>query len=104
MLNVTGSFKSDFSSILGVFNARSKSWWQNDINTHILLVNSSSCIDLIFTDEPNLVIDCGTHPSLHCNFHHQIIYCKLNLKGYVRYKTIFCHKVTLDPQLINSFI
>ena len=41
--------------------------------THIL-ANSSSCIDLIFTDQPNLVVDYGTHPSL------QIIYCKLNLK------------------------
>ena len=72
MLNVISSFKPDFSIILGDFNARSKSWWQNDINTgestkidalisyhglhqsisqttHIL-ANSSSCIDLIFTD------------------------------------------------------
>ena len=47
--------------------------------THIL-ANSSSCIDLIFTDQPNLVTDCGIHPSLHPNCHHQIIYCKLNLK------------------------
>ena len=30
---VISSFKPDFSSILGDFNARSKSWWQNDINT-----------------------------------------------------------------------
>ena len=47
--------------------------------THIL-ANSSSCIDLIFTDQPNLVTDCGTHSSLHPNCHHQIIYCKLNLR------------------------
>ena len=47
--------------------------------THIL-ANSSSCIDLIFTDQPNLAIHWGTHPSLHPNCHHQIIYCKLNLK------------------------
>ena len=33
MLNVISSCKPDFSIILGDFNARSKSWWQNDINT-----------------------------------------------------------------------
>ena len=89
-----------FQLSLVTFNA--KLWWQNDNNTsegtkidaltsyhglhqimsqptHIL-ANSSSCIYLIFTDQPNLVIDCGTHPSLHRNCDHQIIDCKLNLK------------------------
>ena len=47
--------------------------------THILS-QSSSCIDLIFTDQPHLVIDCGIHASLHPSCHHQITYCKLNLK------------------------
>ena len=32
--------------------------------THIL-PNCSTCIDLIFTDQPNLVVDSGVHPSLH---------------------------------------
>ena len=27
-----------------------------------------------------------------------------NFKGYFRYKTIFCHKVALDAQLMNFFI
>ena len=39
-----------------------------------------SCIDLIFPDQPNYEIDCGTHLSLHKNCHHQITFCKLNLK------------------------
>ena len=26
------------------------------------------------------MIYCGTHPSLHPNGHHQVIFCKLNLK------------------------
>ena len=79
----------DFSIILGDLNARSKSWWKSDIDTiegtkidavtssyglqqlvsepmH-LLANFSSCIDLIFTDQPSLVVDCGIHPSLHPN-------------------------------------
>ena len=79
-----------------------KSWWKSDIDTiegtkidavtssyglqqlmsqptH-LLANPFSCIDLIFTDQPSLVVDCGTHPSCHPNCHHQIVYCKLDLK------------------------
>ena len=84
--------KSQFTVILGDFNARSSTWWPNDITnlnsnlidslmtthgfkqlifdtTHIL-PQSSSCIDLIFTDQPNYVTDCGTHPSLNKNCHH----------------------------------
>ena len=83
------------------FNARSKSWWPDDITspegtnidslttmhglhqlisdlTH-LLPNSLSCIDLIFTDQPNLAVACSVHPSLHPNCYHQIIYSKFNL-------------------------
>ena len=37
--------------------------------TH-LLPNSSFCIDLIFTDQANLVVDSGAHPSLYPNCHH----------------------------------
>ena len=47
--------------------------------THILS-NYLSCIDLIFTNQSNLVIDSGTHSSLHPNCHHQIIHCKINLQ------------------------
>ena len=46
--------------------------------THVL-PNPSSCIDLIFTDQENLVINGVAHPSLHPNCHHQILYCKFNL-------------------------
>ena len=45
-----------------------------------ILENSSSCIDLIFSNQPNLLMDCGVHPSLHSKCQHQIIYSKLNLK------------------------
>ena len=44
-----------------------------------ILKSSSSCIDLIFTDQPNLIIDSGTHPSLHPNCHHKIIHCKIDI-------------------------
>ena len=102
MLQEISTFKSDFSIILGDFNVRSKSCWNSDINTNEgtkidaisssyglqqlisqsahLLAHSSSFIDLIFTDQPSLVVDSGTHPYLHPNWDHQIAYCKLDLK------------------------
>ena len=86
---------------IGDFNAKSKNWYSQDTNsfegktiesitsqfglyqlinepTH-LLENSSSCMDLIFTTQPNLVIESGVHPSLHPNCHHQIVFGKFNL-------------------------
>ena len=83
-------------------NARSSNWCKYDISNNEgvqidsvtsihgleqliyeptqILSNFSSCIDLIFTNQPNLVVDSGTHPSLHPNCHHQIIHCKINLQ------------------------
>ena len=98
LLQELSALNPDFSIILGDFNARSKSWWKSDINTiegtkidsvttsyglqqlitqptH-LLANSSYCIDLIFTDQPSLITDCGIHPSLNPNYHHQVVSCK----------------------------
>ena len=88
--------------MIGDFNAKSSNWCLNDITTfegsqieflasqfamsqvineptHIL-DNSKSCIDLIFTSQPNMIMDSGVHPSLHSNCHHQIIYAKFDLK------------------------
>ena len=44
---------------------------------HILSSQSSSCIDLFFTDKPHLVTDCGIHASLPPNCHYQMTHCKL---------------------------
>ena len=41
--------------------------------------SSSSCIDLIFTSQTNLVTESAVHSSLHANCHHQITYVKTNL-------------------------
>ena len=57
----------------------------------LILPSSSSCIDLIFTDQPSLVVSSGAHPSLHANCHHQITYCKLNLK--IEYPPPYQHLV-----------
>ena len=94
--------KSQFIVVLGCLNSRSPAWWSKDITSlddtqtdslttvhgfkqiildpTRILPRSSSCIDLVFTDQPNFVIDCGTHPSFHPNCYHQITFCKLNLK------------------------
>ena len=37
-----------------------------------------SCIDLVITDQPNLVLDSGTLASLDSFCHHQITYCRVN--------------------------
>ena len=39
-----------------------------------------SCIDLIVTDQPNIVLDSGVRSSLDPTVKHQIIFCKLNFK------------------------
>ena len=46
----------------------------------LILQHFLSCIDLTFVNQPNLVIDSGNHSSWHQNCHHQVIFCKLNLK------------------------
>ena len=79
ILSDINSSNLHFSIILGNFNVRSNNWWQGDTQTdggprinylttsygfqqliseptHILK-NSSSCFDLIFTDQPNLITD-----------------------------------------------
>ena len=76
-----------FLLLIGDFNAKSSSWSSNDTTTaqgdqldyftclygmkqvitkppHIL-ESSASCIDLIFTNQPNIVMDSGVHLSLH---------------------------------------
>ena len=46
--------------------------------THIL--NSlSSCIDLLFTSQPTIVMESGIHSSLHSYYHHQIVFAKFTL-------------------------
>ena len=101
VLSDTTLCNSLFTIILVDFNARSSVWWIRDKTTiegtqlenltsvhgfhqlisqptHIL-PQTSSCIGLTFTDQPNLIVDSGVHPSLHSNCHHQITYCKLKL-------------------------
>ena len=104
LLDDVSQCRPSLSIITGDFNARSVSWWSNDINTteglklssmsssvgFTQLINepthiqssSSSCIDFIFTDQPNLSVNCGVQASLHPNCHHQIVYSRFNLDIY----------------------
>ena len=47
--------------------------------THIL-PNLSLCIDLIFINQDKFTRNSGVYTSLHPNFHHPIVYAKLNSK------------------------
>ena len=103
LLNDINYRKPSSSVVAGDFNSRCSSWWSNDINTteglklflltsangfsqiihdptHIQ-ANSSSCIDLVFTDQPNLSVNSGVHASLHPNCHHQIVHSSFNLNN-----------------------
>ena len=106
MLSDVHSFNPDFSIIHGHFNARSNKWWVSDTQiskgllegwqNHSLrtfygfrqitseptyiLKHSSSGIDLVFIDQPSLIIYSSTHLSLHPNCYHKIIHCKIDVK------------------------
>ena len=53
--------------------ATSKYQFHQIINESIHVIeNPLFCTDLIFTLQPNLVVDSSVHPSLHPNYYHQI--------------------------------
>ena len=54
--------------------------WNNWFMSQPILLERSSCIDLIFASQPNLVVDSGVQSSLHQNCHHQIMLARFNLK------------------------
>ena len=82
-------------------NCRSKQFWSDDIdslkrvaldeliesNNLTQLIDQptnfeprgKSCVDLIITDQQNLLVDYGIHSSLDNNCHHQIIHGKVNI-------------------------
>ena len=104
LLNEISIRKPSLSIITGDFNARSSHWWVKDIYTteesklfsespnnvfsqlineltHIQ-TNNSSCTDLIFTNQPMLLVNSGVRTYLHPNCQHQIVYSSFNLNIY----------------------
>ena len=87
--------------LTGDFNCRSSQWWPQDVehfegtaldelietNNLCQLINEPtnmknegmSCIDLIITDQPNIFIESGVHPSLDDHCQHQIVFGKINI-------------------------
>ena len=88
--------------VLGDFNAQTKGWYPLGKTTYEgtridgitsqfgleqlihepthIIGERSSCIDLIFASQPNLVVESGVQSSLHQNCHHQIVFARFNLK------------------------
>ena len=97
--------ESPYSVIVtGDFNCRSPLWWPDDISNikgelfeslasnldlHQLVSeptdfigNSKSCIDLIFTDKPNLFVETKVHPSIDPLCHQNILSGKSTLDAH----------------------
>ena len=91
-LSRVNNYSPYLTLLLGDFNARNSAWWENDTTnmhgidihdlalrngmtqlidepTHIL-PNSSSCIDLIFSNATNAIVDSCVLPSLYSACHH----------------------------------
>ena len=75
--------------------------------THILN-NSASCINLIFTSQPNLVMHSGANPSLHAILHHQVIFAKFHFTIFypynMSYKRLIWHYQQANTNLIKQAI
>ena len=89
---------------LGDFNAKSKNWLKNEKTLYegselailtcshglhqlineptYLFDSSSSCINLIFTSQPNLVMESGIELSLQPICHHKLVFAKFVLSIY----------------------
>ena len=107
--------------LLGDFNAKSSNWCKNDITTTEgkaienissqfglyqiineptrILESSSSCIDLIFTSQPNLITESGVYPSLHPNSYNQIFLQNLTWK-FIIHHLIFVKSGTIMMQIL----
>ena len=121
--------RNPFLSIIdGDFNARSNNWCSSYKTTYegkklasltsqcgfkqvisdltCILETSSSCIDLIFASQPNLVMNSGVHSSIHSNCHHQIIHAKYNFKIFYPppYERVVWHYQDTNNDLIHRSI
>ena len=79
----TGGVKKSTLQRANLYSLTSLNGFSQSINepTHIH-ANSSSCIDLILTDQPNLSINFGVQSSLHPNCLHHIVHSRCNLNIY----------------------
>ena len=88
--------------VLGEFNAQIKGWYSLGETTYEgtridgitsqfgleqlihepthIIRERTSCIDLIFASQPNLVVGSGVQSFLYQNCHHQVMFARFNLK------------------------
>ena len=115
--------------VIGDLNAKCTNWWQDGINnpcglelydmstilgysqliyepTNFEPNKHPTCIDLIFANQPNLVLESCIHPSLYNTCHHQKIYAKLSLKIHFppSYKREIWHYSRAQTDLIKNSI
>ena len=71
-----------------------------------MLLDVSQCIDLVFTNQPHLVMESGVHSSLSSMCHHEIVFAKLNLKVEYPspYERVFWDYSKADKVSINRAI
>ena len=71
-----------------------------------MLHSFSSCIDIIFTSQPNLTMESGVQPSLHPNCHHQLVFSKFDLSIYYppRYERTACYYNRANADLIRRAV
>ena len=109
--------------VIGDFNGKLKHWYSQDNTnfegisienltsqfdlsqiikeaTHILK-SSSSGIELVFTTQPNLVIESSVQPSLHANCHHQNLIYKYITHHHTHEKSGTISKQILKGQLLT---
>ena len=71
-----------------------------------MIIGMASFFDLVFTNQPHLVIESGVHSSLSSMCHHEIVFSKLNLKvKYLPpYDRVFWDNSRADKVSINQAI
>ena len=101
-MNNINSFNPAISTITGGFNGKCSKCYSFDTSDNIgkeldtitstagysqiiekpthFTNNSFSCIDLIFTSNPSILVDSGIEKSLSSSCHHDIIYGKINFR------------------------
>ena len=106
---------------IGDLNAKTTSWYKNETNSYdglkndtitsrfglqqiineptYITSNSSSCIDLTFLSQPNLVMK-----TLYPNCHHQIVFAKIKLKIYIIHHLMHMKFGIMKRQMLTFFI
>ena len=87
VITVDVCIKNKKGNIVSLYRSPSQTTGEFDL----FMLNLEKPIDLIFTNQLNLVKDSGIHLILESKCHHQIIYSKLKLK--IEYRPPYTRKI-----------